>query len=85
MFSFLNRPQEPAVTEKDDEEQSADESAEVTSSDEDTRDFKFGEKELPEATSPTKDPVVVPGSFKGFSFKKRTVARSQLKQRTSDW
>ena len=69
----------------DDEEQSEHESAELTSSDEETRDFKFGEKQLPETTLPEKDPVVVPGSFKGFSFKKRTVAKSQLKQRTSDW
>ena len=82
---FLNRPQEPAVKQPDDEEQSEHESAELTSSDEETRDFKFSEKQLPETTSSELDPVVMPGSFKGFSFKKRTVTKSQLKQRTSDW
>ena len=82
---FLNRPQEPAVKECDDVEESEHESAELTSSDEETREFKFSEKQLPETVSSEKGPVVVPGSFKGFSFKKRTVIKSQLKQRTSDW
>ena len=53
MFPFLSRPQEPAVKENDDEEQSEHESAELTSSNEETRDFKFSEKELPAATSPS--------------------------------
>ena len=72
MFPFLNRPQEPAVKEKDDKEQSEHESAELTSPNVETRDFKLSEKELPAATLPSiskEDSLVVQGGFKGFSFK----------------
>ena len=71
MFPFLNRPQEPALKEKDNEEQSEHESAEITSLNLETSDFKFSEKELPAATSPSsskEDSLVVRGGFKGFSF-----------------
>ena len=79
------RPQ--AVVEPEGEEEGEEEEggSDEDSSDEESKRTRFQEKKPPAPSIPSPEPQVTPGSFKGFSFKKRTAAKSQFRQRTSDF
>lgn len=88
-----NRPQETVESDEDEEEDVEEEEEKEGRSqglsDDDGRRKKFQEKTAPiRSSSPSgsPEPQVTSGTFKGFSFKKRsTTNKPQIRQRTSDF
>ena len=83
------RPQTVVEPEEEEEEEEKgkeeEDGSDEDSSDEESKRMRFQEKK-PHALSPSSpEPQVTPGSFKGFSFKRRTAAKFQFRQRTSDF
>ena len=83
------RPQNiPAKVEETTENVPVQEEDPVSSDDEEEKikdDYSFKEKTLSSRTDLTLKEEVAPGQFKGFSFKKKTAGRTNIKQRSSDW
>ena len=85
------RPQNvPAQVEETTDDVPVQEEDPVSSDDDDDDDkikddYSFKEKTLSSGTASTLNKEVAPAQFKGFSFKKKTAGRTNIKQRSSDW
>ena len=83
------RPQNiPAQVEETTDNVPVQEEDSLSSDDEEEKikdDYSFKEKTLSSGTDPTIKEEVAPGQFKGFTFKKKTAGRTNIKQRSSDW
>ena len=73
---------EESEAEGEGESDDGEDSEEGDGREEGEEEVKFGERTL--GSLPQPDPEVRPGSFKGFGFKKRSIARPQIRQRTSE-
>lgn len=81
---YFFRPQEIASEEEEDEEDQ--EGSSHDTSDNEEKGNKFKEKTAPLLSTGSPEPQVTPGTFKGFSFKKRTSTnKPQIRQRISDF
>ena len=95
-YLFYRSPQQPAEEEeegKEDEESSEDSDGDGGSDGEEGERGRFGERTVSSLPAPGEEVeeggAVMPGSFRGFGFKKRAAGaagggRPQIRQRTSD-
>lgn len=80
---MCSSPQQPEAELEEDSDSSHDEDSDEggTRRDEEEEKLTFDERTLPEKTPGGGE---MRGSFTGFSFKKRTIGRPQIKERTSE-
>ena len=90
VFCFSSRQQQPESSEEEEEEEEGEENggesdASSSSSGDEEGDgdkTRFKERTVPSLPA-EEEKAVVPGSFKGFSFKRKP-GRPQIRQRTSE-